>query len=141
MSPRPSWPCSKTTSSRVRTWSSTGARTSSISRFPEATNLRLATTRLLGLAPMNCRAYVSLRPRGKRSRGQEQGRKAVDPLPRGDPSGSLLFLGKNLWPPRYAAPDHERRAASPKAGWAPTADRDRGVDPHALPQRGGDAGC
>src|SRR5438132_3046417 len=49
--------------------------------------------------------YISARPRGKRSRGQEQGRKAVCRLPRGDPSGSFLFwLAINCRPRRYAAP-------------------------------------
>src|SRR5438132_9391285 len=49
--------------------------------------------------------YISARPRGKRSRGQEQGRKAVCRLPRGDPSGSFLFwLAVNCRPRRYAAP-------------------------------------
>src|SRR5437763_15143980 len=49
--------------------------------------------------------YISARPRRKRSRGQEQGRKAVCRLHRGDRLGSFLFwLPINRRPRRYAAP-------------------------------------
>src|SRR2546430_11926228 len=43
-------------------------------------------------------AYISAWPRGKRSRGQEQGRKAMYRLPRGDPSGSFLFWARTVAP-------------------------------------------
>src|SRR5207253_5738795 len=89
-----------------------------------------------GLAPPTGCPYIVAWPRGKRSRGQEQGRKAMYPLPRGDPSGSLLFR-QSIAGHDVTLHHHERRAAPPEADGRHAQDQSRAFDRHAVSQRGG----